>query len=543
VLTRGRSIPVYRRHLFVTTAIAAAGIVALAATIPSEGFYSGDAGLKLIAAENALNHPTRPFEIDLPLLGGRPFRYVDPMVALHQGHGDVLQSPLFPLLTAPLIAAFGLRGAYALPALAFVALLPLLEVVRRCATPNSSFALLAFIAVAANPLFFYSLEFWEHSVAVALLAAGVAAAFIGCHSARARWIVASGALASLAALLRPEAVWFVVGLAVVIGRGYSVAFGCGAAAIIIPFVGANLAHSGTLLGLHAAANLAPLSGDYGGARWQRFTAWFQPGSPLASLGLLLVTAAWVGRIVNMDLRVRQSFALVGALAVAVAASQRLVPHDSTWQAFPLSLLALIPTTTPTSGARRMWVVVIISIAGIILTATHDGGAQWGARFLLVTAPLLMVLGASGATDAMHAGRWHAIRIVLVVAVLIAGALTSRSAYQELRGAKRAYARLVHETASLTAAGDIIVTNVWWFDQITAPLYRSRIFLFTPDLVSTSTALTDLSKAGVSRLKLVWSSDGPTSPDDALHGSCFQLLGVRDIPEHRLRIASAQCRAD
>ena len=190
----------------------------------------------------------------------------------------------------------------------------------------------------------------------------------------------------------------------------------------------------------------------------------------------------------------------------------------------------------------MWAIVIISIAGIILTATHDGGAQWGARFLLVTAPPLIVLAASGATDAMQAGRWRPIRIVLVVAVLIAGALTSRSAYQELRGAKREYARLVQETASMTTAGDVIVTNVWWFDQITAPLYRSRVFLFTPDAVSISNALTDLAKVNVSRLKLVWSFDGQTSVEEALHGSCFRVLGVRDIPEHRLRVASAQCGA-
>ena len=543
MLTRGRSIPFYRTHLFVATVIAGAGIVALAATIPADGFYTGDAGLKLIAADNALDHPTRPFEIDLPTRGGQPFRYVDPMVVLHQGHGDVLQSPLFPLMAAPLIGAFGLRGAYVLPALAFIALLPLLEVVRRRAAPESSFPLLAFITTAANPLFFYSLEFWEHSAAVALVAAGLAAALVGRHSARASWLVASGALASFAALLRPEAVWFVVGLAVVVGRRYWIAFGLGAAAIIIPFAAANLAHSGTLLGLHAAANLAPLSGDYGAARWQRFTAWFQPGSPLASFGLLLVAAAWAGRAVNMNLRIRQSLALLGALAVAAAASQRLVPHGSLWQAFPLSLLALIPITTPTSSARRMWAIVIVSIAGIILTATHDGGAQWGARFLLVTAPPVIVLAASGATDAMQAGRWQAIRIVLVGAVLIAGVLTSRSAYQELRGAKRDYARLVQETASMTTPGDVIVTNVWWFDQITAPLYRSRVFLFTPDAVSTSNALTDLSKANVSRLKLVWSSDGHTSLDEALHGSCFRVLGVHDIPEHRLRVASAQCGAN
>jgi len=199
------------------TAIAAIGIGWLAASLPAEGFYSGDSGLKLIAARNAINHPGRPLDVDLPTSGGNAMPYVDPMVALHEGHGDILQSPLFPLISAPAIAALGLRGAYVLPAIAFVVLLSVLDVIRRHAAPDSSFALLAWIAVAANPLFFYALEFWEHSVAVVLVAASLAAAVNGGRSAHASSLLASGALAGVAALLRPEAVWFVVALSVVIG--------------------------------------------------------------------------------------------------------------------------------------------------------------------------------------------------------------------------------------------------------------------------------------------------------------------------------------
>jgi hypothetical protein len=524
-------------------AITAAGIAWLAASLPSEGFYSGDSGLKLIAADNALDHPTRPFDIDLPTIAGRPMRYVDPMVELHQGHGDVLQSWLFPLMSAPVIAALGLRGAYVMPAIAFVALLPLLDVVRRHAVPDSSFPLLVGIAVAANPLFFYSLEFWEHSLAAALLSAGLAAALVGWRFARAMWFAASGALASLAALLRPEAVWFVAGLGIVIGRRYWIAFACGVAAVVIPFAAANLAHSGTLLGLHASANLAPLSADYFAARWHRLDAWLEPHTFLASGGLLLVAAAWLGGLFNVDLRTRQIVGLVGVVAVSAAAGQRLLPRDSFWQAFPLSLLALVPTGPLPPGARRLSVIAAVSIVGIVLTATHDGGAQWGARFLLVAAPPLIVLAARGATEAMGAGRLQVIRIALVLLAVLGGIATSRSAYLELRSAKREYARLVQTIASSTASGDVIVSNVWWFDQIAASLYGSRVFLYTPDRVSTNNALNDLSGANVHQLALVWASDADASLDDVVRGSCFHVLKVRDIPQQRLRLASAQCGAD
>src|SRR5262245_261133 len=522
--------------------------------------------------------------------------YVDPMVELHEGHGDVLQSPLFPVISAPAIAALGLRGAYVLPVIAFVALLPLLDVIRRHATPDSSFTLLAWIGIAANPLFFYSLEFWEHSVAVAFIAASLAAAFIGgrltsgtsedhrwgpasspgtgedhrwgpalspgtgedhrwgpalAGPTAAWWLIGSGALAVFAALLRPEAVWFVVGLGLILGfsknaartfqvRKQTIAFGCGVATVIIPFAIANLVHTGTLLGPHASANLDPLTHDYLAARWQRLDAWLWPHSLLAFAGLLLVAAAWLGGLFEVDLSVRQLVALAGAVTIAAAAAERLLPRDSFWQAFPLSLLALVPTAPLPSSARRLYVIALVTLVGIVLTATHDGGAQWGARLLLVTAPPLMVLAARGATQAVGVGRWRAARVALVLLTLIAGLATSRSAYQELRSTKREYARLVQSTASLTAPGDIIVTNVWWFDQIAASLYGSRVFLYTADRASATSALTDLSTGNVHRLALVWASDADSSLDDVVQGSCFHIVDIHEAREHRLRLASARC---
>src|SRR5262245_47262379 len=515
--------------------------------------------------------------------------YVDPMVELHEGHGDVLQSPLFPVISAPAIAALGLRGAYVLPVIAFVALLPLLDVIRRHATPDSSFTLLAWIGIAANPLFFYSLEFWEHSVAVAFIAASVAAAFIGgrltsgtgedhrwgpalsprtgenhrwgpasAGPTAAWWLLGSGALAGFAALLRPEAVWFVVGLGLILGfsknaacrskdaartlqvREQTIAFGCGVAMVIIPFTIANLVHTGTLLGPHASANLDPLTHDYLAARWQRLDAWLWPHSLLAFAGLLLVAAAWLGGLFEVDLSVRQLVALAGAVTIAAAAAERLLPRDSFWQAFPLSLLALVPTAPLPSTARRLYVIALVTLVGIVLTATHDGGAQWGARLLLATAPPLMVLAAHGATQAVGVGRSRAGRVARVVPPWLAGLATSRSAYQELRSTKREYARLVQSTASLTAPGDIIVTNVWWFDQIAASLYGSRVFLYTADRGSATSALADLSTANVHRLALVWASDADSSPDDVVQGSCFHIVDIHEAREHRLRLASARC---
>ena len=247
----------------------------MASGLPATTFYSGDSGLKLISALEAIEHPGRPFELELPRIGRQAVPFVDPMVVVHGGHAHSLQSPLFPPLSAPLIAAFGVRGAYLLPALAFVALVPLLASARRYLVPDASWGVLAWIVVAANPLLLYALEFWEHAPAVALLAAGtavVAPSFV--RDLAATRMAAGGVLVGAGVLLRPEGAWYAAGLALALGPRWWLAFGAGAAALLLPAAVVNYAHFGTPLGAHASAVLAPLgSALWFATRWQRVLDW------------------------------------------------------------------------------------------------------------------------------------------------------------------------------------------------------------------------------------------------------------------------------
>jgi len=56
-------------------------------------------------------------------------------------------------------------------------------------------------------------------------------------------------------------------------------------------------------------------------------------------------------------------------------------------------------------------------------------------------------------------------------------------------------------------------------------------------------LDDLSRANVHRLALAWASDAGASVDDVVRGSCFRIVVVHDVPEHRMRLASALCGAE
>ena len=534
-------------------ALTALALVWLAAGLPAGAFFAGDSGVKLIAAREAIAHPSRPFQTDLPRIGSRPTTFVDQMIVPHGDHAHVLQSPLFPPLTAPLIAAFGLRGAYVWPAMAFIALVPLLAATRRALLPDTSWALLAWIVVLANPLFLYALEYWEHAPAVALLAGGmalVAPALAGAGSP-ARTAI-GGALVGGGVLLRPEGAWLAAGLALALvspparlkprpARALWLAFGGGAAALLLPAAALNYAHFGNPLGAHASAVLAPMGADFLAARWQRVRDWLWPASTADAAGLALVAAAWLATLFKVDVRARQAAVLAGTAVIAVLAARRSLPTQSFWQGFPLALLALTPATAPTREARLLAIAALATVAGVVLTATNDGGAQWGTRYLLVAAPPLLLLAARGATDAAGAGKWRSPRLALLALVLLAGAATSRSAYLELRGAKRSYQGLVTAIESVVPARGVVVTNLWWLDQVAAALHGTRVFLYVPDAAAAASALAIARAERLDAVTLAWSVDESPFPlSAALDGTCFRTVATREAPLRRVQLATARC---
>src|SRR5258706_11101497 len=265
--------------LWGSVAIGLITLTLLALTMPADGFYSGDSGVKLIASRNAIEHPSRPFAVDLPAIEACPVPYVDRFFDVHGDHAHVLQSPVFPVLSAFPIAAAGLRGAYILPLVSFVGMLPLLNVIRRHSAPSAAVGLLVVLAVFASPVFFYGLEFWEHAPAMACVGAGTALVMgsSGRNARIAYVMAAAGALSGIAILLRPEALWYVVALAWVSRRQPAFpGFLAGVAAMLVPFAAANYLHSGSVTGPHLAANLAPLLDHWFAARGHRTRLWLLP---------------------------------------------------------------------------------------------------------------------------------------------------------------------------------------------------------------------------------------------------------------------------
>ena len=533
----------YRRPTSIGLLLAVSIVsVWLAAELPPNAFYSGDSGVKLVAALNAIAHPTRPFEIDLPSINGRPVPYVESFFSVHDQHAHALQSPLFPVVSAPFIALFGLRGAYVLPLVSFIALVPLLVQLARQVAPGVSLATVALVGVFAGPVVFYAFEFWEHVPAIACLT-GATTALLSVPRATTTHQMVSASLSAGAILLRPEALWYVIALVgwQIYSRrrlGYYVAT---AALIMGLFALFNLFESGTLTGPHISANMAPLLDDWARVRIQRGALWFWPGSTLWVIAVIVLISSWVAALANLNLRLAQAIALGAVSTLAVEAASGAYARESLWNCWPAGLLLVVP-----SGRFRetapMWWLTLFTLVVVWLSSTHDGGAQWGPRFVLIAAPAMIVLAAANVTDAISPGQARWLRQALVLIVFLAGLWTTRAAYRELRGTKQFYAQLVDAVDRTVEKGSVIVFSTWWFDQVVASLYPSRTLLYADSASSAASILDELQAANIRDAVLVWSqeqvADGAIV--EAISGTCYQTTQVQNIPERELRFLQVRC---
>ncbi len=514
----------------------------LAAGLPANAFYSGDSGVKLIAALNAIAHPTRPFEIDLPRINGRPVPYVESFFGVHDQHAHALQSPLFPVVSAPFIALLGLRGAYLLPLVSFVALLPLLVRLAGQVAPGVSLATMALVGVFAGPVVFYAFEFWEHVPAIACLT-GATTALLSVPRATPTHQIVGASLSAAAILLRPEALWYVIALVgwQIYSRrrlGYYLAT---AALIMGLFALFNLVESGTLTGPHISANMAPLLDDWAAVRLRRGALWFWPGSTLWVIAVLVLISSWVAALANLNPRLAQAVALGAVAALAVEASSGAYARESLWNGWPAGLLLFVPSSRFRETVPLWW-LTLFTVVAVWLSSTHDGGAQWGPRFVLIAAPAMMVLAAANVSDAISPGQARRLRQALVLIVFLAGLWTTRAAYRELRGAKQFYAQLVDAVDRSVDKGSVIVFSTWWFDQVVASLYPSRTLLYADGASSAASILRELQAANIRDAVLVWSreqvADGAIV--DAAGGTCYQTAQVHDLLERELRIVKVVC---
>jgi hypothetical protein len=443
-------------------------------------------------------------------------------------------------MAAPFIAAFGISGAYVLPALGFLLALAATAWAGVALDRRRSPTALILTAATCTPLLFYGLEFWEHAPAVGV-AALATAMFVRRRSTLGH--LTCGFLLGVAVLLRPEAAWYCAALFV--GAWWLpsrptvrhlAAVIAGMAIVWVPAAAASFVHSGQLLGGHVVRNMSGLSEDWWWDRIRTLHPWLAPSRLAWTAACLLLPAAAIATRARPA--AGRAVEIAGATFVAVAAvaaARGAFEPASVWNAAPAALLVI---ATPGLGARqggKFLAVVAVTFSLLeLLTAPNDGGSQWGPRYLLFAFIPISIL----TSDALAAvvRRQRVLGIVAAILVVASSLMVQRSAYKNLQGSKQAYGRLLEFVERGTSPGGYVVTDLWWFQQVTAALYPTRTVLFVDGSASARRALALL--AGESNVSVVRSErESPAeSLDSWLDGTPF-VVGRQTTSRERTLVLS------
>jgi hypothetical protein len=425
----------------------------LASNLRPDAFFVGDPGVKLIATRAALRTPTHPLDIPLPRIGGDAVPHVEPFFAVHDNtHAHAVTSEAFPLLSAPLLAAFGLRGLYVLPALGFVATLAACAWLGLVLDERRSVALVATAAALGTPFLFYGLEFWEHTPALALGTTGAAWMLAaargnpGRHSDAGATFLA-GLLMGGAIVLRPESAGFVVAVMLAsralvhrpTWRTLAITL-AGAAVAMVPTEAYTVWHFGSVVPGHLGTNAGLIGDSWWTERLHVAAGWLSP-------------SMWTG--------------------------SGPVHPSSFWSVAPAAVVAVLGLARGSGRHERtfLWLVALLTTLFVIAAAPNDGGGQWGPRYLLFAYVPLVLL----AVDTLQElPRRRLLAATAIVLVLAAGLWVQRAAYRSLRGTKATYGRLADFVAANTEPGANVVTDLWWLDQLAASALDGRNVLYATD---------------------------------------------------------------
>ena len=501
--------------------------------LPSDGFVTGDQGSKFLQARAfAENGPLNP-SIDVQSRDIDP-QYLRQEPKLKERRGRLVSEFLWllPLVSAPFVRILGMRGLYVVPTLSVVAVfLAASALGRRIGDDRGLWT--AWVVLLVTPVAIYGLEFWEHSPATACL---IVAAVLLAPSANAQRgeggyvgslkFAAAGAVIAIGALFREEAI--VALPALLAGRSTGVKHDrlkdlvnaamwttLGAGLVLASSAPVNLMIYGAALPMHMTQDAWQVARSlpYLQVRRDVLVDLLLPSSyPVLFVAALMSglaaasTQAWRRRAGRADhpvsralvVIVHSSIAIVLAIAVVHslwALARGVRPHEAyrvtsavhTWP-FVLALLywPWVATESQRPVARYLVVTAVLVVVGTALVVPTSGGTQWSPRFLLPAAPLLAVVAAAAArpmpNDRLRTfagGITGSAAIAWMTrAILVASFVMQLTGLVWVQRAKTRNARLTHEAASMTAPGDVLISNVFWFPEVTATLASSRRMLFS-----------------------------------------------------------------
>jgi hypothetical protein len=199
----------------------------LQSQIPDGVYFSGDAGLKALLAQQ-LGSGILRFDLIPPsqewvrqLWENGLYPYDHPFVYNVNSKYFITFPFTFPLVTAPFYAFFGYKGLYFIPLVSTWSIWFIFYLVCRSFNFKDVITACALIAlIFASPLTIYSAMYWEHTLAVALCFSGIAILLIHRKQEFVSWwkVALAGCLIGLSVWFRPE---FLCAIAILVGLVYT----------------------------------------------------------------------------------------------------------------------------------------------------------------------------------------------------------------------------------------------------------------------------------------------------------------------------------
>ena len=496
--------------------------------LPASVFWSPDEGAKFLQMYSSNIARTRVPEV--PYRG----RDLDPELAFYPRNRLYPQltederlafhwPPAFPFVSAVAYRLFGLRGIYVIPlvcGLAGVWLAGLLS--SRIASRSGPLTLTAL--GLASPIFFYSMLFWEHTLAVCL---GLLALWMAAYgNARRGGRRVAGWGAATLALLCAVAVRFDMALfagCLALAGGVTLAAFPGQGSRRKPWpywkslLWLALACAVLLIaGAWLLPKLAPpqvfryplnvfVSAFYRRLRspavWMQFPSYMSrllidmPERSGPQLAPVCTLAANVGLVLALTALLLPRWAkhpaagvsalLVGVASLyALASPERYRAVHALLLPAPYLIFALLGLQVAASSRNAasafvasLSICYFISYVFVSMMAKPDtGGPEWGARYALSLYPLAGILAGVGFSSYWHAVRSRGGKVLAVVVggvLLLAGLQLAVRGVIELRVTKRDLRAFEQEIDKQASA---VVTDLWWLPSALAPCYtRHRVF--------------------------------------------------------------------
>lgn len=481
--------------------------------LPHQAFWSNDGGEKLVQVKalvaSRFASPALPYDpLGLEPEGSFEFAPFLP------GHARVVAGRLlsvvpvyFPVLSALPYKLWGHGGLYLLPLLSTLLTLGGLLLLARKLGDDSAALLIAAAAGLASPLFFYSLTFWEHTLAACLCTGGILLLHRGGCAKNGRINVRSllaAILMTLAAWLRGEVFILLLacGLAMLCCRTYRRQlpfFILGITAALLPYVlinhqlyatsvspqlpetGASLQYLATLPARWGEIASYLLTGYLDHPLLNRFLFLLGVGPALlvyffrqrstrrdalilAWYALLCLTAlATLGRLFFLDSPMGSSMTILGLFGSLPYLPLALVRDD-----------ALDPEQK--ASLRFLALIALLTLAGFCLGLPSRGGLQWGPRYALPLVPLLILLAVTGFTRLRQSLNSPAARracTALFLLLLLTGTGIQAFGVSLLFAKKNVTIANMEQIRNM--APRVIITDTWWVPEDNGELYGEYPF--------------------------------------------------------------------